>query len=149
MVTNLQEGNEEFIDQGELITPLLASAALPPVFSPVSYKNVLYAAGAIKHNFPLEPLTGKGDYTIGSNVSIVSKLQKKDLNNSFQLTGRTTGLMVYAINRKKIAQCDLVIEPKALEKIGLLERKGIEKAYEIGYEHAKRMFEAAMHQTSS
>lgn len=149
VVTNLQEGQEEFINQGELITPLLASAALPPVFSPVTYKHVLYADGGIMNNFPLEPLIGKVDHTIGSNVSIVSKLQKKDLNNSFQLTGRTTGLMVYAINRKKIEQCDLVIEPKALEKIGLLDRKGIEKAFEIGYEHASRVFETAMHQTSS
>ncbi len=148
-VTNLQEGSEEFIDQGELITPLLASAALPPVFSPVTYKNVLYADGGIMNNFPLEPLIGQVDFTIGSNVSIVSKLQKKDLNNSLQLTGRTTGLMVYAINRKKIGQCDLVIEPKALEKIGLLDRSGIEKAFEIGYENASRVFEAAMHQTSS
>ena len=149
VVTNLQEGREEFIDQGELITPLLASAALPPVFSPVTYKNILYADGGIMNNFPLEPLQDHVDFTIGSNVSIVSKLQKKDLNNSFQLTGRTTGLMVYAINREKIEQCDLVIEPKALEKIGLLDRKGIEKAFGIGYENASRIFEAAAHQTSS
>lgn len=149
VVTNLQDGCEEFIHQGELITPLLASAALPPVFSPVTYKNVLYADGGIMNNFPLEPLVRKVEYTIGSNVSIVSKLQKRDLNNSLQLTGRTTGLMVYAINRKKIAECDLVIEPKALEKIGLLERSGIAKAFEIGYDHAIRMFDTVLNQTSS
>jgi len=149
VVTNLQEGQEEFITEGELITPLLASAALPPVFSPVTYKNVLYADGGIMNNFPLEPLVGKVDYTVGSNVSIVSKLQKKDLSNSFQLTGRTTGLMIYAINKEKIAQCNLVIEPKALEKIGMLDRKGIKKAFEIGYDNASRIFYEALHHTSS
>lgn len=149
VVTNLQEGNEEFITEGELIAPLLASAALPPVFSPVTYNNVLYADGGIMNNFPLEPLKEQVDFTVGSNVSIVSKLEKRDLRNSFQLTGRTTGLMVYAINKQKIDQCDLVISPKALEKIGILDRKGIEKAFVIGYDSACWAFEKAVGQTSS
>jgi len=93
------------------------------------------------NNFPAEPVVDKVDFVIGSNVSIVSKLQKKDLNNSLQLTGRVTGLMIYAINRQKIDKCDLVFEPRELEHIGILDRKGLEKAYAIGYETAVREFE--------
>lgn len=141
VATNLELGQEEFITKGELIKPLLASAALPPVFSPVSYKNMLYADGGIMNNFPSEPVVGRVDFMIGSNVSVVSKLQKKDLNNSIQLTGRVSGLMIYAINREKIDTCDLVFEPQELEHIGILDRKGIEKAYAIGYETAVRQFE--------
>lgn len=140
VVTNLELGEEEIVHQGELITPLLASAALPPVFSPVSYKGCLYADGGIMNNFPTEPLADKVDHIIGSNVSIVAPAQKKDLANSFQLTGRTTGLMIYAINRKKVNSCDVLIEPRELEKIGILDRKGIEKAYALGYEAALRVF---------
>ncbi|ASV30167.1 patatin-like phospholipase family protein [Maribacter cobaltidurans] len=141
VATNLEKGEELFIHQGELIKPLLASAALPPVFSPVDYKGNLYADGGIMNNFPLEPIRDKVDFVIGSNVSIVSELNKKNLTNSLQLTGRVTGLMIYAINREKIKSCDLVIEPKSLEHIGILDRKGIEKAYAIGYENASRQLE--------
>ncbi|WP_281541833.1 patatin-like phospholipase family protein [Maribacter aestuarii] len=141
VATNLELGEEEFITKGELIKPLLASAALPPVFSPVSYKGMLYADGGIMNNFPAEPVFDRAEYVIGSNVSLVSKLQRKDLNNSIQLTGRVTGLMIYAINREKIAKCDLVFEPKELEKIGIFDRKGIEKAYALGYETAVNQFE--------
>ncbi len=141
VATNLELGQEEFIAKGELIKPLLASAALPPVFSPVTYQGMLYADGGIMNNFPSEPVLGKVDFIIGSNVSIVSKSQKKDLNNSIQLTGRVTGLMIYAINREKIDKCDLVFEPQELEKIGILDRKGLENAYAIGYETAVREFE--------
>ena len=42
-VTNLQEGSCQFFSSGELLLPLLASAALPPVFSPVSINGRLYA----------------------------------------------------------------------------------------------------------
>ncbi|MFT6933786.1 MAG: NTE family protein [Maribacter sp.] len=141
VATNLELGQEEFISSGELIKPLLASAALPPVFSPVSYNGMLYADGGIMNNFPSEAVRGKVDFVIGSNVSIVSKLEKKDLNNSFQLTGRVTSLMIYAINREKIDTCDLVFEPKELEHIGILDRKGLEKAYSIGYETAVKQLE--------
>ncbi|CAN0575169.1 unnamed protein product [Ectocarpus sp. 12 AP-2014] len=141
VATNLELGQEEFISSGELIKPLLASAALPPVFSPVSYNGMLYADGGIMNNFPSEAAVGRANFIIGSNVSIVSQLQKKDLKNSLQLTGRVTGLMIYAINREKIDKCDLIFEPKELENIGILDRKDIEKAYAIGYESAVRGFE--------
>lgn len=136
VATNLQEGGEEFFHEGELILPLLASAALPPVFSPVEINNCLYADGGIMNNFPIEPLSGKVDYLIGSNVSVIKKVDKKAIGSSLQLANRTTALMIYAINRQKIGQCDLIFEPLELESIGVLDKKGIEKAYTIGYRSA-------------
>lgn len=141
VATNIQDGNEEFFTSGELIRPLLASAALPPVFSPVELNGQLYADGGIMNNFPMEPLIDKCDFIIGSNVSIVSKLEKKDLKNSLQLTGRVTGLMIYASSKKKLNSCNLLFESPDLEQIGMLDRKAIEKAFSIGYDNASRQLE--------
>lgn len=140
-VTNLELGSEEIIEDGELIKPLLASAALPPIFSPVSYRDSLYADGGIMNNFPSEAIRDKVDTLLGSNVSVVGKMQKKDLTNSVQIAARTTALMIYAMNKSKINSCELCITPKALEHIGVLDRKGIEEAYAIGYEEAIKQFE--------
>ncbi|QLG45219.1 patatin-like phospholipase family protein [Costertonia aggregata] len=141
VATNLQKGEEKFFSKGELIMPLLASAALPPVFSPVELEGELYADGGIMNNFPLEPIKEKVDFTIGSNVSVVNNLYKNALKNSWQITGRVTGLMIYAINRKKLDSCNLLFEYTELEKIGVLDRKGIEKAYQIGYENVIKRLE--------
>ncbi|MDO6818189.1 patatin-like phospholipase family protein [Zobellia sp. 1_MG-2023] len=141
VATNLQKGDLEYFSKGELIRPLLASAALPPVFSPVEMEGQLYADGGIMNNFPLEPIAGKADFIIGSNVSVVGELNKNALKNSLQLTGRVTGLMIYAINRSKLEACDLLMEFKELEKIGVLDRKGLEKAYLVGYENTARKLE--------
>jgi NTE family protein len=150
IATDLFKGSEVIFHKGELIRPLLASAALPPIFSPVEIDTVLYADGGIMNNFPLEPLAGEGRYLIGSNVSVVKELTQKELRSSYQLANRTTALMIYAINRGKIRQCDLVFEPLELENIGVLDKKGIEKAYTIGYEHALKTLEQAGYpQTSS
>ena len=136
IATDLIHGKEKVFNQGELILPLLASAALTPVFSPVEIDKVLYADGGIMNNFPKEYVEVNCDYTIGSNVSINGILEKKDLNNSLQLTGRITGLMIYASCREKIGECDVLIEPQELEQIGVLDKKGIEKAFMIGYDCA-------------
>ncbi len=144
--TNLQKGVEEVFSKGDLITPLLASAALPPVFSPVEINNDLYADGGIMNNFPSEPLQGKADFIIGSNVSVIKALSKKEIQSSFQLASRTTSLMVYAINRQKIKSCDIIFEPMEIKDIGVFEKSGIEKAFNIGYDNACRVLEALLKQ---
>ncbi|KPM30976.1 patatin [Croceitalea dokdonensis DOKDO 023] len=144
VATDLMSGKEKVFNKGALILPLLASAALSPVFSPVEVNGVLYADGGIMNNFPKEYLQSNCDFFIGSNVSINSELGKKDLNNSFQLMGRITGLMIYASCREKIASCDILIAPQELEKIGILDKKGIDKAFTIGYDKASFTFDKMM-----
>ncbi|MEZ2413757.1 patatin-like phospholipase family protein [Muriicola sp. E247] len=141
VATNLQKGVEEVFSEGELIMPLLASAALPPVFSPVEMNNTLYADGGIMNNFPTEPIKGKVDFIIGSNVTMIREIKKNEIKSSYQLASRTTSLMVYAVNREKIKSCDLIFEPRDLEDIGALDKKGIEKAYNAGYDNASRVLE--------
>ncbi|MEM7486365.1 MAG: patatin-like phospholipase family protein [Bacteroidota bacterium] len=141
VATDLLKGKEKLFSEGELIRPLLASAALTPVFSPVEINGILYADGGIMNNFPKECVDDKTDFIIGSNVSIVGELEKKHLKNSFQLAGRVTGLMIYASNNQKVKACDFYIEPKELETIGMLDKKGIEKAFTLGYDYASRALE--------
>jgi NTE family protein len=139
MTTNLQKGEQVQFSSGELIKPLLASAALPPIFSPVDINGQLYADGGIMNNFPLESLPVQCNFTIGSNVSAIREVGKESIKTSLQLAGRTTSLMIYAINLEKVKECDLVFEPKELDKIGVLDKKGMERAYAIGYEHATKV----------
>lgn len=149
VATDMQNGLEKVFNEGKLIRPLLASAALSPVFSPVLIDDILYADGGIMNNFPKEYIDDKCDFVIGSNVSIAGKLQKKDLRNSIQLASRITGLMVYASSHEKLRQCDLQVEPLELEHIGVLDKKGIERAYTIGYDVASAALDKIIDQTSS
>jgi NTE family protein len=138
--TNLQKGTQEVFNKGELIRPLLASAALPPVFSPLEMNGCLYADGGILNNFPSEPIADLCEVMIGSNVSLVREIDKGSIRTSFQLANRTTALMVYAINHQKIASCNILFEPQELEIIGVFDKKSLERAYQIGYEYAMRTF---------
>lgn len=140
--TNLQRGENRTFSQGELIKPLLASAALPPIFSPVTIEGELYSDGGIMNNFPIEPIEGKADFIVGSNVSVVQHMAPNEIRSSLQLANRTTGLMLHAINDSKTRRCHLLFEPKELQQIGVLDRKGIEQAFRIGYEFANNELNA-------
>ena len=149
VATDLLNGKEVVFDSGELIHPLLASAALTPVFSPVDIGEVLYADGGVMNNFPKEYLDSRCDRIIGSNVSIAGRLEKKDLKNAWQLGTRITSLSVYSSSVGKLEQCDVYIEPPELEHIGVFDKKNIENAFTIGYDHGSRAIEAYLAQTLS
>ncbi len=137
--TNLLKGQLEIFSSGSLILPLLASAAIPPVFSPVRIGPDLYGDGGIMNNFPAEPIAAASDFLIGSNVSMIREIPEDQLRTSLQLTNRTTALMIHSINQGKMNGCDLLFEPKALERIGVLDKKGLEQAYELGYSYARNI----------
>lgn len=147
--TNLQDGEQTLFSSGELVTTLLASAALPPVFSPVEINGQLYADGGIMNNFPVEPLVDECDFIIGSNVAAIRYVPKTAINSSLKLTNRVTSLMIYASNQGKLKFCDLVFEPPQLETFGVLDKTGIQKAFEVGYLNAVRVLENSLNQTSS
>lgn len=141
MTTNLEKGEAEVFHTGELIRPVMASAALPPFFSPVLINGQLYSDGGIMNNFPTEPLKNKVKTIFGSNVSMVRKTLHSEIRTILHLAQRTTSLMMYAMNKPKRESCDLLFEPKELADIGVLDKKQLMSAYRIGYEHAKKILD--------
>lgn len=142
--TNLQQGKPVYFQTGELIHPLLASAALPPVFSPVEIRGELYSDGGVMNNFPVEPLQEQADFIIGSYTSSMGEMGKKDLSNSLQISQRANLLMLHASAINKLHIPDLLFRPEGLGLIGVLDKKGIDKAFEIGYEHGSRHLEKTL-----
>ncbi|EDP94180.1 conserved protein with a conserved patatin-like phospholipase domain [Kordia algicida OT-1] len=138
VATDLLKGKPVFFNSGELFRPLLASAALPPVFSPVSIDGQIYADGGIMNNFPVEPLIDHSDIIIGCYATSNREIGKGQVKNAFQISQRANLLMLHANAMDKLCVPDLLFEPKELGKIGTLDKKGIDKAFTIGYDCANR-----------
>lgn len=140
--TNLLSGKLEYFNKGELIKPLIASCALPPLFSPLNINNNFYSDGGILNNFPVEPLKKKFiPKIIGSFVNPITPVLESDINTSLKLMYRVYHLGLETNNVKKFKLCNYVFSPKEIDKIGTIESKGIERAFEIGYTHAKKDIE--------
>ncbi|TRZ42036.1 patatin-like phospholipase family protein [Robertkochia solimangrovi] len=139
--TNLELGIPAYFDSGELLLPLVASAALPPVFSPVLIDEHLHADGGIMNNFPSEPVYDNGSFLIGSYTSAMGVVNAGSIKNSIQVSQRANLLLIHANSMDKLMKVDLLFRPEGLDQIGILDKKGIDKAYLLGYEYACKKIE--------
>jgi len=136
--TNLFTGELDYFNKGELIKPLIASSALPPVFSPIEINGHMYSDGGILNNFPIEPLEKKCSVIYGSFLNPINLIDKSEINTSLKLLYRVYHIGLQSNNIKKFKKCSFVFTPTNLKDIGVLDSNSIEKAFNIGYELAKK-----------
>lgn len=131
--TNILTGSLATFERGELIKPVLASAAFPGVFSPVKINNDYYIDGGVLNNFPVELLRERCDMLIGVYVNGYNTLQAKDLKHSYQVVERAFKIKTFKEDAKRFSKCDVLIYPSQLSKYGTFDKKSIEAIYQIGY----------------
>ncbi len=107
---NLETSKVEYFSSGDLCTPLLASCAVPFLFTPVMINGQWHADGGVMDNFPVSPLKGKVRTCLGSYVCKPSSRDKKDLNSILKLTNHANALLLHAANVHKFNETDLTIE---------------------------------------
>lgn len=134
--TNILNGKLKIFDKGELIRPILASAAFPGLFAPVKIKNSYYIDGGALNNFPLEPIKRKCNRFIGVYVDGFDILNMKDLKHSHNVVERVFKMKSVVENEPKFKECDIMIAPSELNKFGTFDRKNIDEIVAIGYHAA-------------
>ena len=136
--TNLEYGTQKIFSKGELIKPILASAAFPGIFTPIKIEDTFYIDGGVLNNFPVEPLMNTCDKIIGIYVSPLGTVTASDLKHSYNVLSRA-----YEINfgnqcLKKFQDCDLLISPKKLKNYGIFDLRTLNTIFSIGYESTKQ-----------
>lgn len=139
--TNLINGKLKIFESGELIKPLLASASIPGIFTPVHFKNGLFADGGIIDNFPVEPLQASCDRIIGGYVNPLKEIQATGLKHSYQVITRAYQISLDHHCLSKFKYCDIVFCPAELQNYGLFSLKTMDKIFNIGYLEAKNVLE--------
>jgi len=137
VTTNLEEGRWVVHDKGPLIQPLLASASMPPLFSPVDIDGCMHADGGVMNNFPIDPLLDQGLFIIGSNVSPLETVSPDKLATTLSLLNRSQLLTWQSGIQLRLPHCDFLIEPEGINEIDFWETKKMMQAYEIGYQAAQ------------
>jgi NTE family protein len=131
--TNILTGKLKTFHDGQLIKPILASAAFPGLFAPVKIKDSYYVDGGSLNNFPVELLRKKCDLVIGIYVNTFDVISFKDLKHIHQVVERAFKLKTVEEDVQKFDSCDLVICPKGLNKYGIFDKKYLDDIFRIGY----------------
>lgn len=139
--TDLIHGKIKTFSSGPLIRTLLASAAVPVVFSPVNIDGLLYTDGGALNNFPVEPLTGNCDVIIGIDVHPLKDAQPENIKSTLSVMERVFHLAIHHHSVQKYHLCDLVVVPNEVAKFGTFDRGNFEEIFELGYKaaHQKRV----------
>ena len=136
--TNMVTGKARFFSQGPLINPLLASAAIPGVFSPVMIADDLYADGGIANNFHIETILKEFDQIIGVYTNPLRNIKKEDLRTTVSMVERAYNINRANISRRKFDKCQIIVCPDKLDGYNTFQRNHIDEIYNIGYESALR-----------
>ncbi|MFS4482579.1 patatin-like phospholipase family protein [Hyunsoonleella sp. 2307UL5-6] len=111
IATNIETGEQVQLEHGNLTHAVMASAALPSLFQPVTINNNLLIDGGIVNNYPVDELRKKGmDIIIGVDV-------QDGLSNIKELTSAPDVLIQInnfrTINdmKLKVPKTDIYIKP--------------------------------------
>lgn len=80
IATDLETGAEKVFTSGEIMPPLLASAAMPGIFPPVEIDGRRYTDGGVANNVPIQPAIDMGARTIYVMNATATSHQRRPLN---------------------------------------------------------------------
>ncbi|CEJ67869.1 patatin-like phospholipase family protein [Chryseobacterium oranimense] len=137
VATNLESGNMEIFEKGDLVQSIMASSAFPSLMDPVKIGDSIYIDGAMTVNYPSKPLKDKGiDIVIG--VDLNQDLSKReDLNNIISILNQVIDFGIKRDTKKQYKYTDINIKPdlKGMTATSYDEKK---KILDSGYAEGKK-----------
>ncbi len=140
VATNLESGNMEIFEKGDLVQSIMASSAFPSLMDPVKIGDSIYIDGAMTVNYPSKPLKDKGiDIVIG--VDLNQDLSKReDLNSIVAILNQVIDFGIKKDTRKQYKYTDINIKPdlKGMTATSYDEKKKIlDSGYAEGLKYSK------------
>lgn len=138
VATDLERGKAVALSSGDLISAIIASCAVPIVFSPVEIDGIHYVDGGLFKNLPVSVIRNECEYVIGVNVTPIRKQEYR--NSIMYVAERSFHYMSLANTLTDRKLCDMLIESKDVSKYTMFQLEGLDKIFEIGYRKAKDVF---------
>lgn len=140
VATNLESGNMQIFEKGDLVQSIMASSAFPSLMDPVKIGDSIYIDGAMTVNYPSKPLKDKGiDIVIG--VDLNQDLSKReDLGNIISILNQIIDFGIKKDTRRQYKYTDINIKPNltGMTATSYDEKKKIlDSGYAEGMKYAK------------
>ncbi len=137
--TDVGSGEAVVMQNGEIITAVRSSMAIPSVFTAVDYDNQQLVDGGIVRNFPVKDVKEMGaDFVIGSNVA-QGLLPSDKVKNIFQILLQVAFYREGEDAKKEIPLCDIYI-PFDLDKYNMGSFGDAEEIVQKGLEEGRKLY---------
>lgn len=129
--TDLNNGKAVYFSEGELLSPVIASASIPVIFKPVIINNIQYVDGGVLDNLPIRPIENKCHFLIGSFVNPTG--YEENIQSLIHIAERTFLLSMSKEVSEKARRFNIMIAPPELRNYKILNPEKSEEVYEVGY----------------
>jgi len=136
-VTNMLEGQPEYLRDGNLIDAIMASSCVPVLFEMARINGVPYVDGGVTNNMPVEPIRKECKRLIG--VYIIPTGQIKSLTGMVHVAERAFYLTVSSKAAAKEHMFDIYIAPEEIVNYGFFDVKKARPLFKLGYETAMKV----------
>ncbi|WP_424492585.1 patatin-like phospholipase family protein [Salinimicrobium sp. GXAS 041] len=137
VATNVETGEEVILDSGHLPQAVLASSAIPTLFSPVIVNGKLLTDGGVVNNFPVEEMRKRGaDIIIGVDVQD-SLSGRDDLSSAFEILTQISNFRTVKDMKEKVEETDVYIDPP-IAPFGVMSFDRGRKIIDAGEEAARK-----------
>lgn len=137
--TNLNLGKIEYFSSGELLTPVIASASIPVIFTPVEMNGCKYVDGGVMDNMPVGPVEKKCRILIGSYVNELG--ESDNFSSLIGIAERSFHLSIVKDLSAKRKRLDIFINPPGLSEFNAFDQAKAAEIFRSGYRAARTAVE--------
>ena len=148
IATDVGSGEAVVLKDGEIISAIRSSMAIPSVFTAVSHNGKILVDGGISRNFPVRDVKEMGaDFVIGSTVAN-GLLPSEKVKNVIQLLLQIAFFREAEDAKKEVPLCDIYI-PFDLEKYSMASFSDAEEILKKGIDEGNRLYPQFKHLADS
>ncbi len=148
IATDVGNGEAVILKDGEIISAIRASMAIPSVFTAVNHNGKVLIDGGISRNFPVRDVKEMGaDFVIGSTVA-TGLLPPEKVKNVIQLLLQIAFFREAEDQKNEVPLCDIYI-PFDLDKYSMGSFSDADELLKAGIDEGKRLYPRFKHLTDS
>lgn len=138
VATDLENGQARVFESGSVVRAIVASSSVPMVYAPLEIDGRWYGDGGIVDNFPVRLIRERCRCVIGSHVSPLRTVARKELGNSLAVLERALEIGMFQKSREDFSLCDALVQPAELVGFSMFDTKRVIEIEAIGFGAAKR-----------
>lgn len=146
--TDVGSGEMVVMKDGEIISAVRASMAIPSIFTAVDYDGHRLVDGGISRNFPVKDVKEMGaDIVVGSNVAN-GLLPSQKVRNILQLLLQVAFFREAEDSKTEVPLCDIYI-PINLENYSMASFSDADKILQVGIDEGRKLYPRLKHMADS
>lgn len=139
IATDVGNGEAVVLKEGEIVTAIRSSMAIPSVFTAVKHNGTVLVDGGISRNFPVRDVKEMGaDIVIGSTVAS-GLLPPEKVKNIIQLLLQIAFFREAEDSKMEVPLCDIYI-PFDLEDFSMASFNDADEILKIGIERGRKLY---------